>query len=330
MFRYCSVAISLTVLIGCTAHSPNERPLAKGNKKPYTIAVIPKGTTHEYWKSVHAGAAQAAKELGVQVLWKGPLSESDGESQINVLQDFVTRRVDGICLAPVDSQALVASVREAREAGIPTVVFDSGLEDSQGTVSYVATDNFNGGAVAARHLGKLLGGRGKVILLRYTVGSQATELRENGFLETLKKEFPQIEILSDGEHADSSAESALAKAQQLLQVYGDEVDGIFTPCQHVSSGMLKALEERNLDGKVKFVGFDSGPDLVAALRNGKMHGIVLQDPVGMASLAVKTLVAHLQGEKVSPRIATGETLATPESMEQPQIKRLLQPAQFDE
>jgi ABC-type sugar transport system substrate-binding protein len=124
----------------------------------YRIAVVPKGTTHEFWKSVHAGAARAAKEAGnVEVLWKGPLHENDAEGQINVVQEFITKRVDGLVLAPLDSQALVAPVKDAREQGIPTVIFDSGLADESIIVSYVATDNYHGGALAAQRLAEVLG-----------------------------------------------------------------------------------------------------------------------------------------------------------------------------
>ena len=124
----------------------------------YRIAVIPKGTTHEFWKSVHAGAAKAAKEAGnVEIFWKGPLQENDAEGQINVVQEFITKKVDGIVLAPLDSQALIAPVKDAKQQGIPTVIFDSGLGDESIIVSYVATDNYHGGALAARRLAEVLG-----------------------------------------------------------------------------------------------------------------------------------------------------------------------------
>jgi ABC-type sugar transport system substrate-binding protein len=128
----------------------------------YRLAVIPKGTTHEYWKSVHAGAVQAAKEAGnVEILWKGPLQENDTEGQINVVQEFITKKVDGLVFAPLDSQALIAPVKDAQQRGIPTVVFDSGLGDESIIVSYVATDNFEGGALAARRLAEVLGNKPK-------------------------------------------------------------------------------------------------------------------------------------------------------------------------
>ncbi len=130
---------------------------APAEKIKYRIAVIPKGTTHEFWKSVHAGAAQAAKEAGnVEILWKGPLLENDTEGQINVVQDFITKKVDGIVMAPLDSQALVQAVKDAKQQGIPTVIFDSALADESVIVSFVATDNYEGGALAARRMGEVL------------------------------------------------------------------------------------------------------------------------------------------------------------------------------
>ena len=123
----------------------------------YSIAVIPKGTSHEFWKSVHAGAHQAAQELkNVRILWKGPIREDDADGQIDVMRDFVTKKVDGICLAPLDSQALLEVVKEANSSGIPTVVFDSNLVPNDAQISYVATDNFQGGAKAAHRMAELL------------------------------------------------------------------------------------------------------------------------------------------------------------------------------
>ena len=206
--------------------------------------MVPKATSHEFWKSVHAGAVQGAKEADVDIIWKGPITESDREAQINLVQDFIAQNVDGICLAPLDSQALIPVVREAAAADMPVLIFDSGLDDMTSVLSFVATDNYHGGQIAGRHLGKLLGGQGRVIVLRQAVGSQSSEQREQGCIDTLKKEFPAIEILSSNEYAGDTADKALVKAQQLLLTFGDRVDGVFTPSQHVSTGMLRALEEQ--------------------------------------------------------------------------------------
>lgn len=321
---WCWCLLAWLLVAGCGSGGSTPTESAKRDKP--LIAVIPKAVSHEFWKSVHAGAIHGRDAAGVDIVWKGPITESDREAQINLVQDFVAQGVDGICLAPLDSQALLPVVQEAKAAGIPVLIFDSGLTGAENDiVSFVATDNYHGGQIAGRHLGKLLGGKGQVIVLRQVVGSQSAEQREQGCLDVLTKEFPEIEIISSGEYAGDTADKALVKSQQLLLSLGDKVDGVFTSSQHVATGMLRALEEAGLAGKVKFIGFDAGPELVAALQAGKMDGIVLQDPVRMAELSVTTLADHIRGKKVEPRIGTGETLATPENMNEPAIQKLLKP-----
>jgi len=321
------IAFLFLAAAGCKSESTatNSKVSSAHN---YQIAVIPKATTYDFWKSVHAGADQAAKKLNVEIIWKGPVREGDVEGQINVVQDFISKKVDGICLAPSDSQALMAVVQQARDEGIPVVIYDSGLENDANAISTVATDNYKAGVIAAEHMGKILGGKGNVIVLRYTPGSQSTELRERGFLETLKKKFSDIRVISENEYAGDTAETALDKAQKLLEQF-DDVQGVFTPCEHVTSGMLQALTDRELAGKIKFIGFDASPRLVQALKEGKMQGLVLQDPVSMASLAVEKLVDHLSGKSVEKQISSGEWLATPENFNEPDIQKLLEPQRVE-
>ncbi len=300
------------------------------SSKKLTFAVIPKGTTHEFWKSVHAGAVNAANEIGnVEILWKGPLLENDRDGQINVVQDFVAKKVDGICLAPLDKQALVDSVKDAHSAGIPVLIFDSALQDESVIVSYVATDNLKGGQLAGKALGEALGGKGNVVMLRYNAGSESTELREQGFLDAIKADFPDIKVLSSDEYAGTTPESSLDKATQVLTKYKGEVTGIFAVCEPNAAGVLKALEETGLGGKVKFIAFDPNKELIQGLSDGKVHGIVLQDPVTMGYESVKRLVAHIRGEKVEKRIGTGEHIATPGNMQTPEMDKLLKPQQFE-
>ncbi|HWA99681.1 MAG TPA: substrate-binding domain-containing protein [Pirellulales bacterium] len=316
----CAAFVAAALLIGgCN-------PAGNATTKKLVIAVIPKGTTHEFWKSVHYGAEQAAREHGnVEVFWKGPFREDDTEGQVSIVQDCITRGVSGIVLAPLNEQALVRYVREAKDEGIPTVIFDSALDDESAIVSYVATDNRRGGAMAARELGKLLGGKGNVILLRYNHGSESTEQREEGFLTTLKAEFPEVKILSDNQYSGTTPEKSLEKAEDLLTVYGKEVDGMFAVCEPNSTGTLGALEQSGLAGKVKFIAFDPSPRLIQALAERKVSAIIVQDPVRMGYLAVKAMIDHLDGKKVEKRIATGEFVATPEKLNDPEVERLLHP-----
>ena len=332
--------VCLAFFVGCSGnanHATNSSATSKSNEpsadgmaaKKLRIAVIPKGTTHVFWKSVHAGAEQAAKELGdVTILWKGPLLEDDRDGQMNVVQDFVTSKVNGICLAPLDKQGLIGPVNEAVEAGIPVVIFDSALQDESKIVSYVATDNLKGGELAARHMSESLGGRGNVILLRYNSGSESTEQREEGFLNELKTNHPGITVISSDEYAGTTPEKSLDKATQVLGKFRNKVDGIFAVCEPNANGVMIALKETQLAGKVKFIAFDSSEDLIRAMQDGTCHGIVLQDPVKMGYQAVMATVKSIRGENVDKRISTGEFLATPENMKTPEIDKLLNPDRF--
>jgi ribose transport system substrate-binding protein len=323
-------ALLAVTLVGCgsgskpTDAATKETPAATGGLR---IAVIPKGTSHEYWKSIHAGATEAGKELGVEIIWKGPMNEDDRESQIKTVEDFITDKVSGIVLAPLDDTALRGPVSEAKGAGIPTVIIDSGLK-SEDFVSFVATDNRKGGYLGGKRLAEVLGGKGKVVMLRYQEGSASTAEREAGFLDAMK-ETPGIQVVSDNQYGGATSASAQTAAENLIQPYkqGDKltIDGIFTPNESTCFGMLRMLQDAGLAGKVKFVGFDSSAKLIEGLKAGQLDGLVLQNPTKMGYLGVKTMVASLKGEKVEKRIDTGVVLVTKENMDTDENKKLLEP-----
>lgn len=299
-----------------------------GGKAGKRIAVIPKGTSHDFWKSVHYGAVDAAKGTGYQIEWVGTNDEKDKKGQIEIVDNLIRQQVDGICLAPIDRDSLMPPVERAKQQGIPTVIFDSGLRDHSDVVSYVATNNRRGGEIAGEHLAKLLGGKGGVIMLRYQAGSESTEQREAGFLDAIKK-HEGITVLDASQRVDSNAESAKAIASTLLRANKENLHGVFTVCEPNNKGMLKALEENELAGKVKFVAFDSDPRMIAGLKAGSVHGVVLQNPVKMGHDAVEAVLKHIKGEKVKDRIETGEALATPDNMNEQKFADLLEPKQFD-
>ncbi len=315
-----ALAIVALAVVGCGK---------KSDGKSWTIAVIPKGTTHEFWKSIHAGAVKAQQELvakgvPVEVIWKGPLREDDRDQQIQVVENFTSRKVSGIVLAPLDSQALVNPVASAAQVGVPVVVMDSGLKSDK-HISFVATDNFKGGQLAGEHMAKLLNGKGNVILLRYAVGSASTEERERGFLDVLGR-IPGLKLISADQYAGATRETAYQASQNLLNRFGDKVNGIFCVNENSTIGMTKALRDiGKAGGKVKMIGFDAGSQSVLDMKNGDVQALTVQNPVLMGYLSVMTMVKHLRGEKVESRIDTGVVLVTPENMEQAEIKDLLQP-----
>jgi ribose transport system substrate-binding protein len=328
------LALLLTLLAAGCGDSQRQRsgdaPNDGVSKDVYRIALIPKATSLQYWKSVHAGAEKAASELGnVEIIWKGPAQESDTAGQIEVVRNMITQQVDGICMAPNHSAALVSVAIEANDEGIPVVVFDSGIGEGAEIVSYVATDNHEGGRLAARRLAEVLDDQGEVILMRYRAGSESTGAREEGFLEEIAH-YPNIRVLSSDQYGEARARDAMEKAKQLLLRYGDEVDGMFAVCEPNCHGVLQALEDSGFAGKVKFVAFDPSDMLITAMEAGRIHGIILQDPVQMGYLSVKTIVAHLNGEAVEKRISTGLHVATPENMNTKEFRQLLNPELFGE
>jgi len=287
------------------------------------IAVIPKGTTHSFWKSVEAGANKAGAELGVNVQWKGPLQENDRAQQIQIVQQFTSQGINGIVVAPLDNQALKRPIDEAMNAKIPVVIIDSALNGEVGKdfVSFVATDNRKGGQMGGEQLAKVLGGKGKVVLLRYQVGSASTDEREAGFLDAMKKN-PDIQIIVDNRYAGATMGEAKDSAMQMLDKL-QEADGIFCPNESSTQGMLLALRQAGLAGKKKFVGFDASSTLVEGLNKGEIDALVSQNPTKMGYEGVKAIVAAVKGEKVEPRIDTGCQLITKDNVNTPEIKQLL-------
>ncbi|MEW6252353.1 MAG: substrate-binding domain-containing protein [Planctomycetota bacterium] len=334
--RHTPVLIACTLAAALTACQKQPAAPATQSTQPGTqaaapagklkIALIPKGTTHEFWKSVHAGGVKAARELGnVELIWRGPEREDDREQQVTLVENFISSGISAIVLAPLDEKALVPAVRQAMNAKIPVVIIDSGLEGEPGKdyVSFAATDNYKGGLMGGERLAEVLGGKGKALLLRYQEGSNSTMERERGFVEAIAK-HPGIELIDLKRYAGATRATAQAEAENLLANHGD-VQGVFCPNESSSFGMLLALRARGLAGKVYFVGFDASPGLLDGLAQGHMAGLVVQDPMKMGYLGVKTAVDHLQGRPVEPRQDTGVVLVTRETMDQPEYKEVLHP-----
>ena len=293
-----------------------------------TIAVIPKGNSHVFWQSIHAGANRAAKEDGAEVIWRGPVREDDRDSQVSEVEGFVTRGVSGIVLAPLDEVALAGPVSDAARRKIPVVIFDSGLKGSD-YVSFVATDNLKGGQLGGERLIEAMHGSGKVILLRYAEGHDSTAKREDGFLDAMKA-HPGIEVVSSNQYVGADVEGAYKRAEAILSTYKKpdgslSIDGIFCPNESSTFATLRVLQDNGWAGKVRFVGFDSSENMVKGLHDRALDGLVVQDPVKMGYLAVKTMIAHIKGQPVEKRIDTGVHVATPDNMEQPEIHALLHP-----
>jgi ribose transport system substrate-binding protein len=296
--------------------------------KALNIAVILKGSTSQIWKWIQAGATQAVRDLqgrgiSVDLQWKSPLRQDDSEEQAKIFENYLRQSVDGVVLAPCDDRTLVTCVEGAAGSGIPTVVIDSALDTTK-IVSFIATDNKKGGALAAKRLAELLHNGGKVLLLRHKKGAANTEAREQGFAEKMRS-CPGFEVIASEEYAGGTRDSAKRAAEVELRRYGSDLKGIFTPNESSTAGMVMAILGCQLAGKIAHVGFDTSDIYLDSLRRKQILGLVVQNPFLMGKLAVETIVDHLSGKTVPKRIDTGVTMVTPDNIDAPEIKLLVSP-----
>jgi ribose transport system substrate-binding protein len=309
------VRLSLLLLALLLATSCNQ------NKKRL-IGVVPKATSHVFWVAVEKGAKAAARDLNVQIEWNGAPSETDYARQIQIVDSMINRRVDGLAVAATERRALVAPVDRAMKMGIPVTIFDSGIEGENYT-SYVATNNYEGGQLAARALARLIGGKGKVGLIAHAPGSASTMDRERGFTDVLNKEFPAIQIVAI-QFGMSDRSKARAAAENMLTAHPD-LAGFFGSSEPSTTGAALAVKARGLTGRVKVVAFDASDNLVEDMKGGAIQAMVVQDPFQIGYDAVRTLVEKLDGKTPAKRIDLSAKVIFADEMNKPEFQRLLSP-----
>ena len=312
------VLVALVIFAGCGKQPAGEAASPEGALKG-SIAVIPKGTTHIFWQSVHAGAEAAGKEFGFKIFWNGPERETDRERQIQIIEDFIVQKVSGIVLAPLDKKALIPSVEKLDAIKLPCAIIDSGI-DTDKVLTFAATDNFQGGVLAAKRMGEILGGKGKVVVVKYVPGSGSTTERENGFIETIQKEFPGIQIV-DAKYGQDTVETALQATEDLL-TRNKDLQGLYACNASTSVGALQGLQSQKRS-EVKMIGFDAEKALLDGLKAGQIDALVVQNPFKMGYEGVKAVALKLKGEAVAKRIDTGVEVITKARLEEPVIKELL-------
>ena len=285
------------------------------------VGVVPKGANHIFWQTVHAGAIKASQEFGFEVEWNAPTLEIDSSRQIEIVESMVNRRLAGIAVAPVDRQALVGVVERAAQAGIPVVIFDSGIDTTK-RISYVATNNVEGGRMAARRLGQVLGGKGKVGIIGFMPGSGATMEREQGFQDEMKKLYPGVELLGV-QFGMADRAKAMAATENVLTAHPD-LAGLFADNESSSSGAVQALKSRNAR-QVTMVAFDASEQLVADLRGGAIDSIVVQNPFRMGYESARMIGLKLRGETPAAHIDSGAALITREDLAKADVQALLFP-----
>ncbi len=294
-----------------------------------SIAVVPKGTDKERWAAIHAGALKASQELAkdgvdVNILWKGNAS-SHRDEQIQVVDTFTGQRLNGILVASVDQNKFSGKVQIDANSDLPMIYIDSVL-DADKPISYVATDNFQGGSIAADRVGQLIEDVGNVVLLRYKQGDSNSEAREAGFIETIKRRYPSIRLISIDQHAGDSEEQAYNASEYLLNRYGRRVNAVFASSSVGTDAMLKALRNFNLAGQVFLVGYEASESSLKAIKSGEIQGLVVSNPFRMGYLGVTTLVDHIQGGNMPTIVDTGVTMVTQANISSREVQEALEPS----
>lgn len=282
------------------------------------IAVIPKGNANIFWQTVHAGAVKAARELGVEIVWNGPPNETDISEQLQIVETMTNRHVDAIALAPADRKALVGAVERAADEKIPVVIYDSGI-DTDRYVSFIATDNNAAGQLAGERMGKILHGKGEIVMLRTMPGSASTTAREDGFSNILQSRFPAVRIV-DEQYGNSDAAESLKKAENMLTAH-PQIDALFASSEIGTVGASQAIRARG--ESIKLIGFDWSPDLLNDLRAGRLDSLVVQDPFRMGYECVKAAVQALSGGHLPKRIDLPARLIDASNLDTPDVRALV-------
>jgi ribose transport system substrate-binding protein len=288
------------------------------------IVVIPKSNTALFWKLTHAGARLGAVSSGgVDVVWRAPEMENDIAKQISIMNQCIAEGVSGIALAPLDNKALTESVAKAAKKKIPVLIFDSALKGTPGKdfISFISVDNKKAGYLAGEYLARLLGGRGKIVMLRYMVSKSNISDREEGFLEAMAQ-HKEIKLIEKNRYVSGTVDEATDECMKMDDKL-KEADGIFCSYEQSTIGMLYALRKLDLAGKVKFIGFDTPGPAIEALKKNEISALIAQDPARMGYHCVKTIVDYIRGKKVPSRIDTDVHLITRENIKDPDVQKLL-------
>jgi ribose transport system substrate-binding protein len=305
--RFLGAAL-LPLLCGCRG---------TGRKR---IAVVPKATSHLFFVSIHSGVNRASKDFDLDVLWNGPNEETDHGRQIQIVDSVIAQRLDGLAISATDERALAGPVAKVIAAGIPVVVFDSGV-NTEGFISFIATDNYEAGCTAARTLAGLVNGEGSVAMLMHKPGGTSTLLRERGFEETLKRDHPKVRIAARQFGMADEARS-LAAAENILTAHPN-LSGIFASSEASSIGAIQALTSRGLTRKVRLITFDTSKRHVEALEKGTIDVMLVQDAFRIGYESVRALADKLKGATPEARINLPARAVVKADLEKPDIRTLL-------
>lgn len=309
--RHLLSALTLTILMSGSALA-----------KDYTLPVVSKGFQHEFWQTVKMGTEAAAKELGDKTSYVGPADETQIAEQIQLVENTMAKKPNGLLLAALDENALAPLVETANSRGIKVVTFDSGV-NSTIPASFVATNNRKAGAQAADALAEQVGGKGKVGIIAHVAGTSSAIERSEGFATQMKEKYPDIKVLPV-QYSDGDPQKAMDKTIDMVQANPD-LAGIYATNEGATLGVANAIDSQNLKGKVKVIGFDSTEAIVNFLKNGVIQGFMVQDAFQIGYQGIKALDAVVAGKTVPKQIDIPVQYVNAKNIDTPEVDKLLHP-----
>jgi len=313
-----TVAVTAVVAAGMTGCATPKGSASGGDHKPY-VALVSKGFKHQFWQSVKAGAEQAGKDLNATVTFEGAQEEGNVEQQIQLLQTVLDKHPDAVGFAAIDSQAAGPLMQLAKTDKIPVIAFDSGV-DSDVPVCTASTDNLAAAAEAAKHMADLIGHTGKIAMVVHDQTSVTGVQRRDGFKDYMTKNEPNIKIVDIQYSGDPLKATDLAKA---IIAANPDLKGLYGSNEGAAIGVVHAVQELGITGKLKVVGFDSGKDQIDAINSGLMAGAITQNPYGIGYETVKAAMAVIKGQTVAKTIDTGFFWYDKTNITDPKIAKLL-------
>ena len=283
------------------------------------IPLVSKGFQHQFWQAVKSGAEQAAEEFGVRITFEGPDNETMVDRQIDMLAAALANKPAAIGFAALDSQAAIPLLRQANEAGIPVIAFDSGV-DSDIPLATATTDNALAAGMAADKMAELIGGKGKVAVVAHDQTSRTGIDRRDGFVNRIKAAYPDIEVVTvqygQGDHLKST------EVTKAILTANPDLNGIFGTNEGSAIGVVNGVQELGTKDLV-IIGYDSGKAQKDAIRSGLMAGAITQNPVGIGYETVKAAVMATKGETVTPLIDTGFYFYDASNIDDPKVSAVL-------
>ena len=313
----CMVLLAGTFLTACSS-SGNE----KEQNQRY-IAVICKGTQHEFWKTVEKGAKDAGEELKAKVTFEAPKDESKIDVQIDMVKQAIQNRADAIVLAPLDTEKLNDVIDEAVDKGIPVLTFDSDVTTNK-RIATIGTSNESAGSIAARNAVRLMNGKGKVAIISFVKGAQTAVARNEGFMREIEKNYKEDVEIVGVEYCGGDSELAKKQALEFIKQHPD-LKCIYAANEGCALGAAAAVQETGRQEEISVIGFDSSEDEIRYLKEGAIDGMMVQNPYNMGYLGVRNINKVLDGEHIEEKIDTGATYVDRNNLNDEDTQWLLYP-----